>query len=104
MYEVIPKTPEQLRILQEMSSESRADQVDFWKPPRGINVPVHISVPPNSQVVGIFRLMGMSVKTLMENVQEYINTQNQVDLKFRPQGQATQFDYGQYHNLSAVSL
>jgi hypothetical protein len=69
MYEVVPKTGLQLRILQAMYQESKTGGTDFWIPPRGINIRVQISIPPGSKLAATFRLMGMSVKLKMDNVQ-----------------------------------
>ena len=104
MYEVVPKTGLQLRILQAMYTESKTDGTDFWIPARGINIPVQISIPPGSKLAATFRLMGMSVKLKMDNVQRYIDQQNKVNLKFTPKGEAADFNYGEYHDLAAVSV
>jgi hypothetical protein len=48
--------------------------------------------------------MGMSVKLKMDNVQRYIDQQNKVNLKFTPKGEAADFNYGEYHDLAAVSV
>ena len=104
MYEVVPKTSLQLNILREMYINSQIDKIDFWVPPRGINIPVHISVPPNSKIIGTVHLIGMDTNLIMDNVQNYIDQQNEVDLKFMPEASAKQFNYGEYHNLTAVCI
>jgi hypothetical protein len=104
MYEVVPKTALQLTILQGMYLESAVDKVDFWVPPRGINIPVQISVPPQSKIAATFRLIGMDIKLVMNNVQNYIDQQNKVPLKFTPAGKVAEFNYGEYHDLDAVSF
>ena len=103
MYEVVPKTRFQLELLQGIHRESKIDELDFWVPPRGIGIPVQISVPPSSRIIGTFRLMGMETQLIMDNVQRFIDQQNKVDLKFKPKGKAEEFDYGKYHSLSDVS-
>ncbi|XP_063403497.1 carboxypeptidase B-like [Mytilus trossulus] len=103
MYDVVPKTSLQLRVLQEMYKESKHDEIDFWVPPRGVNIPVHISLPPKSKFIGTFRLVGMETRLVMDNVQHYIDQQNQVDLKFTPKGKAALFNYGEYHNLADIN-
>jgi hypothetical protein len=50
MYEVVPKTALQLTILQGMYLESAIDKAGFWVPPREINIPVQITVPPQSKI------------------------------------------------------
>lgn len=103
MYEVVPKTALQLTILQGMYLESAIDKADFWVPPRGINIPVQISVPPQSKIAATFRLIGMDIKLVMNNVQNYIDQQNKVSLKFTQGGKVAEFNYGEYHDLDAIN-
>lgn len=104
MYEVVPKTALQLTILQGMYLESAVDKVDFWVPPRGINIPVQISVSPQSKIAATFRLIGMDITLMMNNVQNYIDQQNEVPLKFTRARKVAEFNYGEYHDLNAVSF
>ncbi|XP_063440738.1 carboxypeptidase B-like [Mytilus trossulus] len=103
MYEVIPRTGLQVKILEGMYTESKIDRVDFWVPPRGINIPVQISVSPKTKIIATLRLMGMDTTLVMDNVQHFIDQQNKVDLKFKPKGKAAEFDYGVYHDLAAIN-
>jgi hypothetical protein len=81
-----------------MYLESAIDKADFWVPPRGINIPVQISVPPQSKIAATFRLIGMDIKLVMNNVQNYIDQQNKVSLKFTQGGKVAEFNYGEYQH------
>jgi phenylalanyl-tRNA synthetase beta subunit len=58
------------------------------KQPHVFNV---ISVPPQSKIAATFRLIGMDIKLVMNNVQNYIDQQNKVSLKFTQGGKVAEF-------------